>query len=83
MGRKVWETCFGAVLPTKPTLLECIVCFLGMAFGRLSLDAPYRRVSRNELCEGVEMGREHSRGPRGGTKCRYPRPVWLEGRSRG
>lgn len=58
MGRKVWETFLGTVSHSKPTLPECIACVLGMAFGRLSLDAPYRRVSRNELCEGVERGSE-------------------------
>lgn len=58
MGRKVWETFFRAVLHSKATLPECIACVLGMAFGKLSLDAPYRRMSRNELCEGVERGRE-------------------------
>lgn len=40
-----------------------------MAFGRLSLDAPYRRVSRNELCEGVERGSECVQWPQGGLSA--------------
>lgn len=56
-----WEVRSGrlrALFHSKPIFLDCIVCFLGMAFRRLSLDALYIRVSTNELHEGVERGRE-------------------------
>lgn len=65
MGRKVCETCFGAMLHSQTTLLDCIVYFLGIAFGTLLLDTPYRRVDRTDLCEGMDKGREHVPWPQG------------------
>lgn len=36
-----------------------------MAFRKLFLEASNRRVSRNDLCEGVGKGREHVEWPQG------------------